>query len=142
MRGRKVDRTGRNPSETIGSPAAPSPPAAPALSPSTAVPMPTLPPSTAVPQVPTIPAALPQMAPPSPEMARANEILREMMTIMLRLAFKVAICDCRTREKCDLFKLGRQIAGKLDELQSIRGLGTLGEAGGGGEGGGEGASAA
>ena len=65
---------------------------------------------------------LPETQPPmlSPEQAeRVNKLLSDLIANATKLSIKLAICDCDSKDECEIFEIAKKIAKTIDEMQNV-----------------------
>ena len=69
----------------------------------------------------TVTEAMQQVTPQmTPELAEeVNNVLSDLIANATKLSIKVAVCDCESRNECDVFNMAKKIASLVDKLQSI-----------------------
>jgi len=56
----------------------------------------------------------------SPEQARLQALMQQLINEATALVIKVATVDCNHKEDCPVYKAGRNIAKIIDEIMSLR----------------------
>jgi len=56
----------------------------------------------------------------SPEQQKLNKLMRELVTEATRLVFKVATCDCKNKDNCQVYRVAKRIAKLVDEISSLK----------------------